>query len=171
MATERVYYSAQAPLSNVGSGCCKEVYICLLDECSYMTADGSGMVLATPMNGGRPLGHSPNINRFENVRCEDIYQYGFRYDDSQMALDISGIPYVFGCGCIAEINPYACTTSKIIEGSISFDRIGISNTSVYPEEESIIAGRTYIISLVGHDVDPDGLYYYNGTDWVMLGAY
>ena len=179
MALQTVIYNAKTPIPNVATGCCSQVYLCLSDECAELTLDGNGLILATPKNTGRYLEHSHNAGWFENPRCEDKYQYAFEYDDAQMAINPqTEEPYILPCDCIAEVNPYVCTTTRLLTGTVFYDRVCYSPLTEYPTdgltpEEILAAGFLpgCHISLIGHVTDPNGLYMWDGVQWVQQSEY
>lgn len=152
----------------IATGCCDSVVICLTEDCLDKTLDGLGIVEATIENAGRNLSPGSRATLFQNPRCDDLFQYSLKYDDAQMALDIGGLPYELTCDCISEVNPYYCSTVRIIERTISPTLSCLTAVDEFPEEY-ISAGC--IVSLVDHASLPDGLYYYNGDAWVQLGAF
>lgn len=147
----------------VSPGCCQEVYLCLIDSCTQYTLDGRGLVKATIQNTGRKLGlpRHPEKYMYPGGRCADMYQYEVLYDDAQMALDLAGFPIILTCECIAEINPYVCTTDKIISGEADFDMLCLTPLDEFPGEAADYDGCMVYVS-------GDGLYMSNGTSWLPI---
>lgn len=162
MANQRIIYQTTKYIP-ITTGACEEVYICLCDDYKAYTADGSGLVKATVQNTGRPLGPGPHKPMFERSRPSELYQYSLVYDDSQMALDLGGLPIVINCDWICEINPYTCTTDALLEGSTSFDMLCLTHIDSLPEWDDSYEGC--LVYVTG-----SGLYYGSASNWVQLGS-
>lgn len=146
---------------------CASVYICLTDP--TISADGNGLIVGTIQftNVIRPMQNSAAISGQYNSVSAEFWQYRLTYDDAQMAT-VEDVPIELDCSDISEINPYYCTTTRLITGAVEQAQICLQPQTEEPTEQ-IAAGC--IISYVGHATNPDGLYYYNGSTWVLLGAY
>lgn len=111
MAIQKLTYPSKVWLP-IASGCCGPVVLCIKEESLAKLADPTiPFVLAVPDNSGRPLGTagSARYPEFENRRCEDVFQYSFGVNDTQ--LDEGA---VLTCADIGGISTDSCTIVSLI---------------------------------------------------------
>lgn len=112
MAFQTVTFSSRRFFSTFS---CEEVALCLSDDWTARTLDGSGIIFGT-VDFGRPLGNRGYERMWEwyNIRGDELYQFTITFDDAQLIDDpATGLPYILDCDAIQDIAP-ACFWRKYV---------------------------------------------------------